>query len=407
MSNVNLEATVLTSDKVSDHSTIRIEVEGLLDRNREYKTVRRIVGYSPEVFLDKLKEVNMSELLNNDMSLNEKSKVLSETIIGAIDHFAKEVRVTTRTENKWYDEELNQMRIKKDHAYALAVLDSSHRNWVKYRTARNQYLTSIREKKRIYMERKLTKASGDAKQTWKILKTLLSGKRKGEISEVEILGTTVTDKVELANGLNKFYVNSVLEINRSIGPSELLDEPMIQRQSTFDFMHVDADYLKQCLMEMKNKSDTKMVSPKMLLDAWPIIGETVKDIANQSLDESMPDDWKITTVVPVPKTVRPKRAEEFRPVNMLPTLEKLVETVVKNQLVEYIIENDLLSWYQSGYRMHHSCETALNLVLAKWKEIGEKGETILAVFLDLKRAFETIDRKRLLEKLRKLVALKV
>ena len=83
-------------------------------------------------------------------------------------------------------------------------------------------------------------------------------------------------------------------------------------------------------------------------------------------------------------------------------LEKLIETVVKNQLMKYINENDLLSLYQSAYRMNHSCETALNLVLAKWKEIGENGDTILAVFLDLKRAFETIDRKRLLAKLRKL-----
>lgn len=87
---------------------------------------------------------------------------------------------------------------------------------------------------------------------------------------------------------------------------------------------------------------------------------------------------------------------------MLPTLEKLIETVVKNQIMNYIDENDLLSRYQSAYRNNHSCETALNLVLANWKEMGEKGDTILAVFLDLKRAFETIDRKRLLTKLSKL-----
>lgn len=79
-----------------------------------------------------------------------------------------------------------------------------------------------------------------------------------------------------------------------------------------------------CLTGMKNKSDTKLVSPKILLDAWPIIGEIVCEIANQSLDESIPDDWKITTVVPVPKTVRPKRVEEFRPVNMLPTKLRLI-----------------------------------------------------------------------------------
>lgn len=401
ISNVNLEASVLRSEKVSDHSTIKIEIDGLEDKDGECRTVRKIVNYSPEVLREKLSDLIRDGVMSQNVNLNEKAKILSEKIVGAIEQFVKEVKVTRRTANKWYDEELTQMRVRKDHAYALAVLVSSHSNWVKYRTARNKYLATIREKKRNYMEKKLNKSSGDAKQTWKILKALLNGKRKGEIGEIEILGTAVSDTVELANGMNEFYVRSVVEINRSIGNSELTDEVSTPRLTTFDFRHVEADYLKRCLSEMKNKSDTKLVSPKILLDAWPIIGEMVTEIANQSLDESVPDEWKITTVVPVPKNVRPKRAEEFRPVNMLPTLEKLIETVVKDQLMEYIEENDILSWYQSGYRMHHSCETALNLVMAKWKEIGEQGDIILAVFLDLKRAFETVDRKRLLAKLRK------
>lgn len=51
---------------------------------------------------------------------------------------------------------------------------------------------------------------------------------------------------------------------------------------------------------------------------------------------------------------------------------------------------------QSGYRKRNSCETALNLVIAKWKVICNEGDVIIAVFLDLKVAFETIDRGRLI-----------
>lgn len=68
-------------------------------------------------------------------------------------------------------------------------------------------------------------------------------------------------------------------------------------------------------------------------------------------------------------------------------------------MINYIEENELLSTFQSGYRTRHSCETALNFVLAQWREMRENGDDILAVFLDLKRAFETIDRNRLLTKL--------
>lgn len=290
-----------------DHSTLKIEIGELEDKDGECMIVRKIVDYTPEEFRRKLSEFNWASLVTGELSLNDRAKTLSATIIDAIEHFVKEVRVTRRAANKWFDDELKELRTKKDHAYALAVLVPSHNNWAMYRNARNKYLTAIRDKKRNYMERKLNEASGDAKQTWKILKALLNGKRKGTISEIEISGTVISDKIELANKMNEFYVNSVTEINQSIGPSKLTDTNVPPCNTTFDFRHVDANYLKNCLMNMKNKSDTKFVSPKLLIDAWPIIGELVRKITNQSLDESVPEVWKIATVVPVPKTVRPKK----------------------------------------------------------------------------------------------------
>ncbi len=74
---------------------------------------------------------------------------------------------------------------------------------------------------------------------------------------------------------------------------------------------------------------------------------------------------------------------------------------MKDQLMEYIEKNHLLTKRQSGYRKMHSCETALNLVIVNWKEAKDNNESILCVFLDLKRAFETIDRQKLIQKLKK------
>lgn len=62
----------------------------------------------------------------------------------------------------------------------------------------------------------------------------------------------------------------------------------------------------------------------------------------------MPDDFKTAIIAPVPKVNRPKKPEDYRPINMLPKLEKLIETVVKNQIIAYIDENNLLSAVQSG-----------------------------------------------------------
>jgi hypothetical protein len=84
---------------------------------------------------------------------------------------------------------------------------------------------------------------------------------------------------------------------------------------------------------------------------------------------------------------------------MLPVFEKILEIVVKNQLSQYIENNNILISQQSGFRKHHSCETSLSLILKQWKEEIDRKRVIVSVFLDLKRAFETIDRKILLQKL--------
>ncbi len=75
----------------------------------------------------------------------------------------------------------------------------------------------------------------------------------------------------------------------------------------------------------------------------------------------------------------------MRPINNAPTLDKLIQTIAKQQLQAHVDLYDLLSPNQSAYRHLHSCETALNLVLIHWKEAKEKKKIIVAVFLDFKR----------------------
>ena len=86
--------------------------------------------------------------------------------------------------------------------------------------------------------------------------------------------------------------------------------------------------------------------------------------------------------------------------NCLNTLEKILESVVKQQLEDYFEKNNFFTKYQSGFRKHHSCETAVNHIICNWKKSGKKSK-IIAVFLDFKRAFETIERYILLNKLHK------
>lgn len=74
-----------------------------------------------------------------------------------------------------------------------------------------------------------------------------------------------------------------------------------------------------------------------------------------------PDDWKTSMILPIPKIGKPKKASEYRPINVFPIYEKVLEIAVKDQIEVYLQNNDIISEYQSGFRKRHSCETAIQI----------------------------------------------
>lgn len=77
----------------------------------------------------------------------------------------------------------------------------------------------------------------------------------------------------------------------------------------------------------------------------------------------------------------------------------MLELVVKEQIEIYLERNNIITEHQSGFRKRHSCETELQISMDEWKLIISEGKMIGVIFMDLKRAFETVNRERLIGKL--------
>lgn len=149
--------------------------------------------------------------------------------------------------------------------------------------------------------------------------------------------------------------------------------------------------------ELNSTSGIENVSLQVFKDAGVVLNDLLLRIVNRSLlVGEVPDSWKESTVVPIPKVNNTMEASLHRPINMLEIQEKVMEMVVKKQIMAYINSKDILIFEQSGFRKNHSTETAVNSILRDWKINVENGKYTVAVFLDFKRAFETIDRRQLL-----------
>ena len=78
----------------------------------------------------------------------------------------------------------------------------------------------------------------------------------------------------------------------------------------------------------------------------------------------------------------------------------MLERHVFNHLYEFLSCNDLLSSRQSDFRRNHSCETALNLIIDDWLNSIHDGDMVEVMFIDFCKAFDMVDHKILLEKLK-------
>ena len=90
----------------------------------------------------------------------------------------------------------------------------------------------------------------------------------------------------------------------------------------------------------------------------------------------------------------------YRPISILPVLSKLLEKHVAIHLLEFLNSHDLLHSQQSGFRAKHSCETALHYMLNDWLSSAHANELVGVMFIDFCKAFDLVDHKLLLEKLK-------
>ena len=125
-------------------------------------------------------------------------------------------------------------------------------------------------------------------------------------------------------------------------------------------------------------------------------------VINKSLTVSfVPDAWKCSLITPIPKIDNPIGPDDFRPINNLPIFEKILEQIAYEQIMFYLDENSILCEQQAGFRKCQSTESLIQSVLYDWMDAIEGKKKIISVFLDFRRAFETVSRKILLVKMRR------
>ena len=142
------------------------------------------------------------------------------------------------------------------------------------------------------------------------------------------------------------------------------------------------------------------IPANILKDCNEIIAPYLTYIYNCSISTAIfPDDWKMARVSPIFKAGTKEDSDNYRPISILPTVAKIFEKLICGQLNKYLVDQNVLTKYQSGFREGHSTSSSLLSSTNSWLLNIDSGMINGVLFLDLRKAFDTVDHTILLRKL--------
>lgn len=139
---------------------------------------------------------------------------------------------------------------------------------------------------------------------------------------------------------------------------------------------------------------------KLIKLASPYIAKSLTSIFNRSISTGIfPCEWKTARVTPIYKSGPKSNMDNYRPISIISVIAKTMEKLVHNQIYSYLQGANIPTNVQHGFRPLHSTVTALLKMTNHWYQNMDEGLINGVVFLDLKKAFDTVDHGILLKKL--------
>lgn len=273
----------------------------------------------------------------------------------------------------------------RDLAYSAYLRDKTPNNWKVFCKCRNRSKNIKRKYKR------LTHAAlfynKTVKEIWSILDC------HGVNKDLEV------DNDADAEHLNRIFLsNQSQDTNRSqtIFHDNIYEGFSFQPVSCYD-MSVAFEMIKS------NAVGSDTFSLKFLKTVLPFLSFHVLHLVNTVLMSSVfPAQWKVAKIIPIRKKKSSSAEDNFRPISIMPILSKMLEYIMKIQLMGHIDENDLLHDCQAGFRTHRSTTSALIGLTDNIRQSVDSHLCCSLLSLDLHKAFDKLDHAILITKLRNL-----
>ena len=275
-----------------------------------------------------------------------------------------------------------------------------------YKSLRNKIVDLIRKSKKLHLQNFFAENAKDIRKTWSGIKNIINirSSTKGQPTSILINNELETDPTKIAEGFNTYFCSIAEKLQQNIyftdNFAKYLNTPL---NHNFLFKSVDSNEVIFIIDSLENNKATgpNSIPTEILKIIKYNICYPLKEIINMSFATGVyPDKLKIAKVIPIFKNKGDQlQVSNYRPISLLSNINKIFEKLVYSRLYSFLNLHNCIYELQFGFRAKHSTNHALLSLTEMIREALDNSNFACGIFIDLQKAFDTVDHEILLNKL--------
>ena len=369
----------------------------IIKRNHSYKNIAN--------FKKCVNKINWNTV-NNILYINPAFTLFMNRIV---DHFKEcfpieTIKINYKNRNPWITQNLKSEIKVRDKLFIQSRKHPTQENKDKYKQYKNMNLSKQRKAERDYYREQFDLHQTDLKKSWNIIKNIIGKEDKRcSVRNIDFLinNQYISDSKVIANAFNMYFINVGSSLANNIHSKS---NPLLYVQSTDKCMaipEVHVNEVNTIISAMKNSASGYDELPTSILKQCVDSYITpLTCLINMSISQGIfPNQLKLARVIPLFKGEDEQLVQNYRPISVLPFFSKIFEKVMASYVIDFFENNNMLYKYQFGFRKNHSTSHAIITLVERVSKALDTGKYVVGVFLDLKKAFDTVDHSILLNKL--------
>lgn len=396
----NIKNCIIYTD-ITDHFPVFSQF--LMNSNHQTPTYVHKRCYSQanfNTFTNNIKHCSWEQTLNT-MDANESFEIFSKKII---DNFQQCFPLTKIKVNNKHNRSPHITSGLKNSIKEKHRLEKLAAKWpltykTRYKIYRNKLVSLLRSAKNKYYQDELRELQGDAKGTWKVINQLMGRINNKNVNEIKLKNQSTAP----ATIFNDHFLNLAVNLHPHRNLNQITHKNYLKDPTDFSvyFYPVTTDEILYYIKSLKNTAaGYDEVTPQVLKLIAQYINVPLTHIINLCFTQGhFPAKLKIAKVIPIYKSGDKDDENNYRPISILPSVSKIFEKAIAKRLNGFLETFKLLPNHQFGFRNNKSTQTAILKFTSEILKNMERRNHVVGVFLDLSKAFDSIDHNILLDKL--------